>query len=77
MQVTEVGHDGRVGEDSSRPIFQLDLQASRGCSGLSFTSVPLDEKVFELKDRRDVRIEVGEAQVVEVVDGAAWSYEPG
>lgn len=76
LEVAKVCHDDRVRDDRSLGILDLNLKASRWCPGDRFARVTLDQEVFELEDRLDVRVEVREAQIVEVVDRSSRADKP-
>lgn len=68
LEVAEIRHHDRVRDKRSPRVLDLDLQTSRGSPRDAFARMAFDQEVFELKDRRDVRVEVVQAQVIEVVN---------
>jgi hypothetical protein len=76
LEVAKICHDDRVRDERALGVLDLDLQPPRGCSGDAFARVTLDQKILELEHRLDVRVEVRQAQVVEVVDGSSRADEP-
>ena len=77
LEISEVGHHTRIRQSVPSSIRQLKLKSSRRSSGSDVPGVTFDDQALQFEDRLDVRREVGESKVVEIVNRFSRDDEPG